>query len=149
MIFDTWGGALSHAGFHEFSLPYLQQVIQGLTRHQDGQRVPNVLFTKGGAGWLESIASSGCDAVGLDWTVDIGAARERIGNRVALQGNLDPAVLFASTACIRAEASKVLAAYGFGSGHVFNLGHGISRHTPPEHLAALVAAVHELSPSYH
>ena len=110
---------------------------------------PRILFTKGGGGWLESIAASGCDAVGLDWTIELSEARRRAGGKVALQGNLDPAVLFAPPAAIHAEVGKVLASYGNGHGHIFNLGHGISQFTPPEHAAALVAAVHALSPAYH
>jgi uroporphyrinogen decarboxylase len=149
MLFDTWGGALSHAAYHEFSLRYLEQIVQGLKRTHQGQTVPRVVFTKGGGVWLESIARIGADAVGLDWTVDIGEARRRVGDQVALQGNLDPAVLFATPQVVRAEAAKVLAAFGPGSGHVFNLGHGISQHTPPENVAALVDAVHELSQPLH
>jgi len=149
MIFDSWGGALSHAAYHEFSLAYMQQIIAGLRREKDGVKVPCIVFTKGGGLWLESIAATGCDAVGLDWTVDIGEARRRVGDKVALQGNLDPSVLFANPEAIRAEAGKVLASYGKGSGHVFNLGHGISQFTNPEHAAALIAAVHELSKQYH
>ena len=146
MLFDTWGGSLSHAAYHEFSLPYLERIVAGLTRERSpGVRVPNIVFTKGGGGWLEDIAAIGCDAVGLDWTVDIGSARERVGSKVALQGNLDPSVLFASPEIIRAEAGKVLASYGPHPGHVFNLGHGISRLTPPESVRALVDSVHELS----
>jgi uroporphyrinogen decarboxylase len=149
MIFDSWGGALSHAAYHEFSLAYMQQIVAGLQREKDGVKVPCIVFTKGGGLWLESIAATGCDAVGLDWTVDIGEARRRVGDKVALQGNLDPSVLFANPEAIRAEAGKVLASYGKGSGHVFNLGHGISQFTNPEHAAALIAAVHELSKQYH
>jgi len=149
MLFDTWGGALSHAAYHEFSLDYLGRIVAGLHRERDGQRVPCIVFTKGGGLWLESIAATGCDGVGLDWTVDIGAARRRVGQRVALQGNLDPAVLFTAPEVIRAEAARILAAYGEGGGHVFNLGHGVSQHTPPDHVAALVDAVHELSMPYH
>ena len=149
MIFDTWGGALSHAAYHEFSLPYMQQIVSGLTREHEGRRVPNIVFTKGGGNWLESIANTGCDAVGLDWSIDLGAARARIGERVALQGNLDPNVLFATPEIIRAETQKVLASFGSGSGHVFNLGHGISQYTPPENVTVMVDAVHELSRVYH
>jgi uroporphyrinogen decarboxylase len=149
MLFDTWGGALSHAAYHEFSLRYLEQIIEGLERTREGQAVPRIVFTKGGGVWLESIAAIGADAVGLDWTVDIGEARARIGGDVALQGNLDPAVLFATPEIVRAEAGKVLASFGAGAGHVFNLGHGISQHTPPENVAALVDAVHELSRPFH
>lgn len=149
MLFDTWGGALSHAAYHEFSLRYLEQIVQGLDRTHDGQTVPRVVFTKGGGVWLDSIARIGADAVGLDWAVDLGTARRQIGGRVALQGNLDPAVLFSTPETVRAEAAKVLESFGPGPGHVFNLGHGISQHTPPANVAALVDAVHELSRPLH
>ncbi|MEK7844187.1 MAG: uroporphyrinogen decarboxylase family protein, partial [Pseudomonadota bacterium] len=149
MIFDTWGGALSHAAYQEFSLRYIQQIVSGLKREQDGMRVPSIVFTKGGGLWLEAIADIGCDAVGLDWTIDIGEARRRVGDRVALQGNLDPSALFASPQVIAAEVEKILTSYGNGSGHVFNLGHGISQFTPPENAAALVEAVHTLSRKFH
>ncbi len=149
MIFDTWGGALSHAAYQEFSLRYIQQIVAGLKREYDGARVPSVVFTKGGGLWLETIANIGCDAVGLDWTIDIGEARRRVGDKVALQGNIDPSVLFASPEIITAEVEKVLASFGSGNGHVFNLGHGISQFTPPENAAALVEAVHTLSRKYH
>jgi uroporphyrinogen decarboxylase len=149
MVFDTWGGALSHAAFQEFSLHYLQQVMQGLKRTSQGETVPRIAFTKGGGSWLESLAGIGADALGLDWTVDIGAARARVGDRVALQGNLDPAVLLTDPDVVRAEAGKVLDGFGRGAGHVFNLGHGVSQHTPAENVAALVDAVHERSRHYH
>ena len=149
MIFDTWGGSLSAAAYQEFSLAYLQRIIAGLTKSRDGLRVPNIVFTKGGGLWLEDIAATGCDAVGLDWTCDIGTARARVGGKVALQGNLDPMTLFAEPEAIRTQVGQVLASYGPGSGHVFNLGHGISQFTNPEHVAALVDAVHTLSPVYH
>lgn len=149
MIFDSWGGVLSHAAYQEFSLRYMQQILAGLKREHDGERVPSIVFTKGGGLWLESIAESGCDAVGLDWTVDIGEARRRIQDKVTLQGNLDPAVLFSSPETIAAEAEKILASYGHGNGHVFNLGHGISQFTPPENVKALVDAVHAQSARYH
>jgi uroporphyrinogen decarboxylase len=149
MIFDSWGGVLSHAAFHEFSLAYTHRIVDGLIKEKNGVTVPSIVFTKGGGLWLESIANTGCDAVGLDWTMDIGIARQKVGNKVALQGNLDPAVLFASPDSIRTEAGRVLDSYGYGSGHIFNLGHGISQHTDPEHAAALIAAVHELSRKYH
>ncbi len=145
MIFDTWGGALSHRAYREFSLAYMERIVDGLIREHDGARVPCIVFTKGGGQWLEEIASIGCDAVGLDWTTDIGAARKRIGDRVALQGNLDPVALFAQPEKIALEARAILDAFGPGSGHVFNLGHGISQFTPPEHVTALVNAVHEHS----
>ncbi|WP_319242119.1 uroporphyrinogen decarboxylase [uncultured Propionivibrio sp.] len=143
MIFDSWGGSLSHAAYREFSLAYLRQIVEGLVREKDGERIPVIVFTKGGGLWLEDIAASGCDAVGLDWTIDIGDARRRVGDRVALQGNLDPAVLFASPEVVANEACKVLDSFGVGdTGHVFNLGHGISQYTPPESVTALVEAVH-------
>ncbi len=149
MIFDSWGGALSHSAFHEFSLAYTQRIVAGLIKEKDGVRIPSIVFTKGGGLWIESIADSGCDAVGLDWTMDIGVARQKVGHKVALQGNLDPAVLFATPDVINNEVEKVLSSYGYGSGHVFNLGHGISQHTDPDNAAALVKAVHELSRKYH
>ncbi|MFO1320570.1 MAG: uroporphyrinogen decarboxylase [Burkholderiales bacterium] len=149
MIFDTWGGALSAAAYQEFSLRYLESVVSGLTRFRDGARIPSIVFTKGGGLWLEKIAAIGADAVGLDWTIDISEARARVGTRVALQGNLDPSILLTSPDVVRREAEKVLTAYGTGSGHVFNLGHGVSRFTPPENVAALVDAVHEVSKRYH
>ena len=149
MIFDSWGGALSHAAYHEFSLPSIQQIVAGLIKEKDGVRIPNIVFTKGGGLWIDSIANIGCDAVGLDWTMDIGIARQKVGDKVALQGNIDPTVLFATPEVIHNEVEKVLASYGYGSGHVFNLGHGISQFTNPDNAAALVAAVHELSRKYH
>lgn len=149
MIFDTWGGALSHAAYREFSLHYMHQIVEGLKREHDGARVPSIVFTKGGGLWLEQIADIGCDAVGLDWTIDIGDARRRVGDRVALQGNLDPSVLFSSPEVITQEVEKILASFGSGNGHVFNLGHGISQFTPPENAAVLVEAVHSLSRKFH
>ncbi len=145
MIFDTWGGALSNRAYKEFSLAYMQRIVEGLKREHGGARIPSIVFTKGGGQWLEDIAAIGCDAVGLDWTTDIGAARRRVGDKVALQGNLDPVALFAQPEKIAQEAHVILDAFGPGSGHVFNLGHGISQFTPPEHVAALVNAVHEHS----
>jgi len=141
MIFDTWGGNLSHAGYEEFSLGYSRRVVAGLTKERDGRRVPSILFTKGGGQWLEAIAASGCDAVGLDWSVDAARARRLVGARVALQGNLDPGALFAPPEAVRKEARRVLDAFGAAPGHVFNLGHGISQHTPVESVAALVDEV--------
>jgi uroporphyrinogen decarboxylase len=149
MVFDTWGGMLTTSAYEEFSLNYLRQIVANLRREHEGARVPNIVFTKGGGGWLEKIADIGCDAVGLDWTVDIGTARSRVGARVALQGNLDPAILLSSPDAIHHETAAILASYGNGGGHVFNLGHGISQYTPPEHVAALLAAVRELSVNYH
>ena len=141
-IFDTWGGALSHAAYQEFSLSYMQRVIAGLKKTHDGERIPCIVFTKGGGQWLEAIAASGCDAVGLDWTTDIGDARRRVGNQVALQGNFDPMALFASPEAVAAEATRILDSYGSGTGHVFNLGHGINQHTPPGNVSVLVETVH-------
>jgi uroporphyrinogen decarboxylase len=149
MIFDSWGGALSHGAYHEFSLPYMQRIVQGLKREKDGVKIPSIVFTKGGGLWIESIADIGCDAVGLDWTMDIGVARQKVGHKVALQGNLDPTILFATPEVIHSEVEKILTSYGYGSGHVFNLGHGISQFTNPDNAAALVQAVHELSKKYH
>jgi uroporphyrinogen decarboxylase len=147
MLFDTWGGQLSYAGYEEFSLAYSRRVLKALIRERDGQRVPSILFTKGGGTWLEAMAASGCDAVGLDWTTDPAAARRSIGQRVALQGNLDPSALFAPPERVRAEARRVLDAFGSSPGHVFNLGHGISQHTPVESVAALVDEVRTYSRS--
>ena len=144
-IFDTWGGLLSDAAFPEFSLAYMRQIIGGLTREHEGRRVPVILFTKGGGQWLELMAESGADALGLDWTVNLGRARQRVGSQVALQGNFDPAALFGTPESVRAEVRRILHSYGEGSGHVFNLGHGISQHTDPENVQALVDAVHEYS----
>ena len=144
-IFDTWGGALSSAAYQEFSLAYLQQVVQGLKKTHDGERIPSIVFTKGGGQWLESIAAIGCDAVGLDWTTDIATARRRVGDRVALQGNMDPMSLFASPEKVAAEARRIVDSFGAGPGHVFNLGHGINQFTPPENVTALVDAVHNHS----
>jgi uroporphyrinogen decarboxylase len=142
MIFDTWGGVLADAAYRGFSLDYVARVVAALRREHGGVRVPVITFTKGGGQWLEAIADTGVDAVGLDWTVDLGRARERVAGRVALQGNLDPNVLFAPPATIRAEARAVLDSYGAHAGHIFNLGHGISQFTPPEHVAELVDEVH-------
>jgi len=148
-LFDTWGGTLAHGAFQDFSLAYSRQVLQGLTRRHEERVVPRVLFTKGGGHWLEDMAQSGADALGIDWQTPLAHARRLVGEKVALQGNLDPSVLFAPPAVIGAEAQRVLDAYGYGSGHVFNLGHGISQHTPPENVHALVEAVHERSLGAH
>jgi uroporphyrinogen decarboxylase len=145
MIFDTWGGVLAHEAYLEFSLNYMRRVVDSLLGERHGERVPSIVFTKGGGVWLDEIADSGCDAVALDWTVDLGAARERIGGKVALQGNLDPMALFAGPETVAREARRVLDSFGAGPGHVFNLGHGISQFTPPESVAALVSAVHDHS----
>jgi len=148
-VFDTWGGSLSAAGYLEFSLAYIERIVARLPVESEGRPVPVIVFTKGGGQWLEAIADCGTLAVGLDWTTDIGLARQRVGDRVALQGNMDPGVLLASPARIRAEVAAILAAYGRGSGHVFNLGHGITPGVDPEHVTAFVDAVLELSPPYH
>ena len=152
MLFDTWGGALGDGAYQQFSLQYMRDVVRQLQREKEGARIPCIVFTKGGGLWLEQIADIGADAVGLDWTVNLAQARARVGDREALQGNLDPAILFAAPAQIRAEVAKVLASFGRhrpGSGHVFNLGHGISQFTPPEAVTAMVDAVHELSRAMH
>jgi uroporphyrinogen decarboxylase len=149
MIFDTWGGNLSDAAFREFSLAYVERICSELHRTQNGQTVPRIVFTKGGGQWLEALADCGADALGIDWSTDLGGARKRVGERVALQGNLDPAVLLTTPEVVESEVKKVLASFGQGSGHVFNLGHGISRDTPPENVAALIDAVHTESPHYH
>jgi uroporphyrinogen decarboxylase len=145
MVFDSWGGVLADGAFQAFSLAYTRRVLQQLKREHDGQRIPQIVFTKGGGLWLEEIAASGADVVGLDWTMGLGAARAQVGDRVALQGNLDPNVLFAPAQTIRAEATRVLTDFGPGPGHVFNLGHGISQHTPPEAVSVLVETVHAVS----
>jgi uroporphyrinogen decarboxylase len=149
MLFDTWGGTLAADAYRQFSLRYMEQVIAHLRKDCDGERVPSIVFTKGGGLWLDEIADIGCDAVGLDWTIDIGEARARVGDRVALQGNLDPMALFAEPEVIAREALRILDSYGCGSGHVFNLGHGVSQFTPPESVAVLVNAVHEQSRRHH
>jgi uroporphyrinogen decarboxylase len=149
MIFDTWGGSLTPRDYQEFSLRYMKQIVAGLTREADGRKVPVILFTKGGGQWLESMADTGCDGLGLDWTTDIGDARRRVGDKVALQGNMDPSVLYASPERIRQEVATIMKSYGSGSGHVFNLGHGIHQHVDPERAGIFVEAVHELSAKYH
>jgi uroporphyrinogen decarboxylase len=141
MIFDTWGGVLTPVQFEEFSLRYMAEIVASLTRHADGRRVPNIVFTKGGGAWLDKIAATGCDAVGVDWTTDLATARRSVGDRVALQGNLDPSALFAPPAILRAETLRVLDSFGRGSGHVFNLGHGITPDVDPERVALLVDTV--------
>ena len=145
MIFDTWGGSLSDAAYREFSLAYAREALAGVTREADGRIVPRILFTKGGGLWLEAMAEAGADALGIDWQTDLGDARRRVGDRVALQGNMDPMALFGTPQSIEAEAARILGRYGAGPGHVFNLGHGVSQFTPPEHVGALVDAVHRIS----
>ena len=149
MIFDTWGGALSTRDYKEFSLNYMQQIIAGLNLERDGKKIPVIMFTKGGSQWLEAQAGIGADALGRDWTIDIGEARKRVGDKVALQGNMDPCVLYSSPERIREEVATILKSYGNGSGHVFNLGHGIHQHIDPENAGAFINAVHELSKPYH
>lgn len=151
MIFDSWGGVLADGLFQQFSLAYTRKVVEGLIRQQDGQRIPVIVFTKGGGLWLEDIADSGCDAMGIDWTVNLAKARKRVEDRVALQGNLDPMALFGTEAAIRGEARRVIDDFGpVGlGGHVFNLGHGISRFTPPEAVGILVDEVHTYSRAKH
>lgn len=148
-IFDTWGGVLTPHAYRDFSLAYMERIVAGLEPDADGRRVPSILFTKGGGPWLEAIAASGCDAVGLDWTIAIGEARQRVGERVALQGNLDPTMLHARPEKIRDAVGDILADYGAGPGHVFNLGHGVTPEVDPERVAVLVDAVHELSTRFH
>ncbi len=143
MVFDTWGGVLTPKTYREFSLNYMQKIVDGLKREHDGARIPVTLFTKGGGAWLEDIAATGCNGVGLDWTIDIDEARARVGDRVALQGNLDPCVLYADPETIRASAGDIIQRFGNHPGHVFNLGHGIHQGVNPDHLGVLVDAVHE------
>lgn len=144
-IFDTWGGALSHAAYQEFSLAYMQKIVSGLIKQADGRDVPVILFTKGGGLWLEAMADTGCQGLGLDWTMDIGVAKARVGDRVALQGNMDPAVLRADPVTIEREVQRILASFGQGSGHIFNLGHGITPDIDPEHAKVFIEAVHKFS----
>ena len=148
-IFDTWGAALPPDEFRRFSLASMQKIIDGLTRERDGTRIPVILFTKGAGPLLSDLAQTGCDALGVDWTTDLATAREYVGDKVALQGNLDPATLRESAEVIRQGVADTLASYGAGPGHVFNLGHGITPDIDPENLGVLVDAVHELSPQYH
>lgn len=149
MIFDTWGGVLSSRDYLEFSLAYMQQIVEALTVEHEDRYVPKILFTKDGNEWLENIAATGCDAVGLDWKLPIGLARQRIGDQVALQGNMDPSVLYASPDRIREEVASILASFGHGNGHVFNLGHGIHQHIDPDNVAVFIDSVHSLSANYH
>ena len=148
-IFDTWGGILSSAAYREFSLDYMSKIIGGLITENEGRKVPAIIFTKNGGQWLQAIAGSACQAIGLDWTTDIGRARSHVGERVALQGNMDPTLLYAGADAIRREVAAILKSFGAGPGHVFNLGHGITPEVDPEHVAVFVEAVHELSSQYH
>jgi uroporphyrinogen decarboxylase len=149
MLFDTWGGSLSPDNYRQFSLAYMEKIVAGLQRQADGREVPVTLFTKGGGQWLEWMAATGVNAVGLDWTTDIANARQRVGDKVALQGNMDPCVLYASGDRVEQEVASILAAYGKGTGHVFNLGHGIHPSVNPDNMARLVDAVHQHSAQYH
>jgi uroporphyrinogen decarboxylase len=148
-IFDTWGGVLTTQAYRDFSLAYMKKIVAGLTRESEGRKVPVILFSKNGGLWLEDIADSGCDCVGLDWTIEIGRARKLIGDKVSLQGNMDPTILYSTPDSIRAEVQRILASYGAGSGHVFNLGHGITPDVDPANVKAFVDAVHEFSVQYH
>jgi uroporphyrinogen decarboxylase len=148
-IFDTWGGILTTQAYREFSLAYMKKIVAGLTRESEGRKVPVILFTKNGGLWLQDIADSGCDCVGLDWTIEIGRARSLIGSKVSLQGNMDPSILYSTPDSIRAEVRRILASYGTGSGHVFNLGHGITPDVDPANVSAFVDVVHEYSAKYH
>ena len=149
MIFDTWGGSLTSKAFKQFSQNNLTQICNALTREFNGTLIPRVVFTKGGGQWLETLAETGADALGLDWSTDMAGARNRVGDRVGLQGNMDPAILLTNPDVIQREVGEVLSGFGEGSGHVFNLGHGVSQFTPPENVLALVEAVHDQSPKYH
>ena len=148
-IFDTWGGILTPSCYQEFSLAYMEKIVANLTKESEGRKVPSIVFTKNGGQWLESIVASGADAVGLDWTIDIGEARQRAKGQVALQGNMDPTMLYSSPQAIRKEVGVILEAYGSGAGHVFNLGHGITPQVNPDNVSVFVEAVHELSAQYH
>ena len=149
MIFDTWGGVLTPRDYRKFSLEYMARIVSGLVRERESRRVPIILFTKGAGPWLEVMADAGADALGVDWTVDLADARRFTGGKVALQGNMDPCMLYASPERIRAEVGRILESYGDGPGHVFNLGHGIHPNIPPEHAGVFVDAVHELSRPFH
>jgi uroporphyrinogen decarboxylase len=148
-IFDTWGGVLTPRDFQEFSLRYMQKIIDGLTRENEGRKIPIILFSKGAAQWLDTMAATGADALGVDWTIDLSDARKLTGDKVALQGNMDPCILYSNPERIREEVKTVLASYGKGPGHVFNLGHGIHPTIDPENVGAFINAVHEFSPEYH
>jgi len=148
-IFDTWGGALSFDAYREFSLQYMEKIVAGLKREHAGRRVPVILFSKGCNTQLEALAGTGCDALGVDWTITLDEARRRVGDRVALQGNLDPSILLSDPSVIRREVRRTLESFGPGEGHVFNLGHGITPDVDPDHLAALIDEVRSFSPSLH
>lgn len=149
MIFDTWGGILSGPAYKEFSLKYMQKILAQLIREHEGEKIPVILFSKGAGLWVEDIAAAGPDGIGTDWTQDLGQVRKQVGDKVALQGNMDPSVLYASPDVIKEEVARTLKSFGHGNGHVFNLGHGIHPGVDPEHMAVMVDAVHELSKTYH
>ncbi|MFT6342192.1 MAG: uroporphyrinogen decarboxylase [Glaciecola sp.] len=144
-LFDSWGGALSYEAYQTYSLGPMQRIIDGLIKEHEGRRVPVIMFTKGGGQWLELMANTGADCLGLDWTTDIAQARARVGDSVSLQGNMDPAILYTNPTRIRQEVASILKAYGSGSGHVFNLGHGVTPQAKPENVGAFFEAVAELS----
>jgi uroporphyrinogen decarboxylase len=148
-IFDTWGGILTPRDYREFSLQYMQQIIDGLIKEHDGRKVPVILYTKGGGQWLKNMADTGADCLGVDWTLDMHDARAAVGNQVSLQGNMDPTVLYAGSERIIAEVKTVLESYGHGEGHIFNLGHGIHPGIDPQAVDAFINAVVEFSPQYH
>ncbi|MBG9999645.1 uroporphyrinogen decarboxylase [Pseudoalteromonas sp. NSLLW24] len=149
MVFDSWGGVLSPRDYNEFSLQYMHKIVDGLIREYDGRKVPVTLFTKNGGQWIEAIAATGCDAIGLDWTINISDAKRRVGDKVALQGNMDPSMLHGTPERIRQEVDTILEDFGTGNGHVFNLGHGITPDVDPENAGVFINAVHELSAKYH
>ncbi len=148
MIFDSWGGALSHQGYLEFSLPYMKVILSNL-KMLTQKKIPSIIFTKGGGLWLEDQLTAGSDALGLDWQTDISAAKKRVGNHVVLQGNLDPAILLSKPEAIEKEVKRILDGFGHGSGHIFNLGHGITEHTPPEHVDVMLREVRDYSQQFH
>lgn len=149
MIFDTWGGVLTPRDYKQFSLNYMQKIVDGLIRQADGRKIPVTLFTKNGAQWLDLMADTGADCLGVDWTIDLSKARSMVGDKVALQGNMDPAILYGSPERIKEEVAIILKSYGHGSGHVFNLGHGIHQFVDPENAGVFINAVKEQSPAYH
>ena len=148
-IFDTWGGVLTEPAYREFSLSYMENIVRALVRESEGRQVPVILFTKGGGAWLEQMAATGCDALGLDWTVDLGQCRARVGAQVALQGNLDPSVLFGSDDLVISEVERLVRSFGPHPGHIFNLGHGINQHVDPQRPATMIAAVQRISREIH
>lgn len=149
MLFDTWGGVLTRSAYQEFSLNYMQLILDGLERDFNGIRIPVILFSKGAGLWVDKIVATGCEAIGLDWTQDIGAVKDKCGDKVALQGNMDPAVLRSNPDAIKKEVAEILAGFGTRNGHVFNLGHGIAPDIDPENAAVFIDAVHQLSKAYH